>query len=526
MIPQQEQLCAEALRRRERLRIEAWRLIEIRESFESWCRASLPEGLEPAKHQLLIIETLQKLVNGKLHLSNGQIARRLLIMLPPGSAKSTYTSWLFPPWFLNLRKGLCILACSYSYDLVESFGRRCRNTIELLGRLLGYTLKSDSKAAGVWETTNDGRYFCAGVNAGIAGHRADLGLIDDPIGTEEQAQSKLFRDKLWEWYHSDFVPRLKPNAYRVLICNRRHEDDLAGRLLNPKQLGNEAEDWYVLSIPMEAEAGDVLGRTIGERLWPEWFNQKMVDDAKKNPRVFAGLYQQHPTPESGDFFKREWVEPFGYNGPDDMPKNLRMYTVSDHTTSKARGANKTCYMNFGVDEDNHIWIHPDLFWQQCSPLEAVEAMFAMVTRRHPIKWRAEKGHISQSLEPLINKTMQERGVYFMLEQVTPAKSKGDRCRSIAGRFQQGMVHLPLYAPWFSDALYEMMSFTGSGDDKSDDLCDCLGHIGMMVDTMLHATPIKVEQPQPLQVAFVPTMGWMKESARRLEHSAHEKWDGR
>lgn len=507
---------------KQQLATELLRRIAISESFEQWCLASLPEGQTPAKHHLLIINTLDTLVKGKLKLPNGTTARRLMIMLPPGSAKSTYTSWLFPPWFLNLHKGLCILACSYSYDLVESFGRRCRNTIELLGRLLGYSLKADSKAAGVWETTNDGRYFCAGVNAGIAGHRADLGLIDDPIGTEEQAQSKLFRDKLWEWYHSDFVPRLKPNAYRVLICNRRHEDDLAGRLLNPKQTGNEVDDWFVLSIPMEAEQNDVLGRAQGALLWPEWFTEKMLHDAKKNPRVWAGLYQQHPTPEDGDFFRRDWI--VGYTSPNDLPNNLRYYTVSDHTTSRARGANKTCYTTFGVDEDEHIWIHPDIFWQQCTPLEAVEAMFNIVQRRKPIKWRAEKGHISQSLEPLINKMMQEKGIYFMLEQVTPVKSKADRCRSIAGRMQQKMVHFPTFAPWFPDALFEMMAFTGSGDDKSDDFCDTLGHLGMMVDTMQHATPKKEEQPEPLDIPFVPTMGWMKQSDLRQRHAEKTRFN--
>ena len=99
--------------------LELQRRLEIRDSFEAWCRANLPEGQAPAEHHLLIIHTLEKLVKDQLLLPNGTVAKRLIIMLPPGAAKSTYTSWLFPPWFLNLKKGLTILAASYAYDPVS-----------------------------------------------------------------------------------------------------------------------------------------------------------------------------------------------------------------------------------------------------------------------------------------------------------------------------------------------------------------------------------------------------------------------
>ena len=502
-IPTQQQYdqAAEFLRRK-----------EMRMSFEKWCRSNLPEGQSPAAHHLVIIKALDDLVKDKLLLPNGQIAKRLIIMLPPGAAKSTYTSWLFPPWFLNRAKHLTILSTSYSIDLVESFGRRCRNLIEQVGHFLGYTLKHDSKAAGQWETTNEGRYFCAGVNAGIAGHRADLGLIDDPIGDEMTADSKLFRDRLWSWYHNDFVPRLKPHAWRILICNRRHEDDLVGRLLDQKFPANEANDWCVLSIPMEARENDILGRKPGERLWPEWFTEKQVSDAKKTPRTWAGLYQQNPSPESGDFFNREWV--MEYDSPDKLPKNLNIYCVSDHAVSEDRSANKSCLGAFGLDMDYNIWVLPDMFWKKASPLDAVNAMFTLVKRLRPIDWTAEKGHISKSLRPLIELKMREEACFFVLNEVQPTGSKRARCGPIAGMMQQHRVFFPSFADWYPDALFEMMSFTGNGDDKSDDFCDMLGHIGMKVNKLIRPSAVHQQQDQPVNVGFTPTYKWLKESSRR------------
>lgn len=84
---------------------------------------------------------------------------------------------------------------------------------------------------------------------------------------------------------------------------RWHEDDLAGRILNSEKGG----DWTVISLPAEAEAGDQLGRGIGEALCPERFDLDALADIKTTMgRSYWALYQQAPQPQSGEFFKREW----------------------------------------------------------------------------------------------------------------------------------------------------------------------------------------------------------------------------
>jgi predicted phage terminase large subunit-like protein len=497
---------------------ELQRRLEIRRSLLAWAKCAFPETT-PALHHRVLISALEDVIEKRCH--------RLIVMMPPGSAKSTYTSKLLPPAFLARRPKECILACSYSYDLAESFGKWCKNAVERFSLELGYALKEDSKASGAWSTDKGGDFFCAGVNSGIAGRRADLGLIDDPIGSELEASSLLFRNRLWEWYKSDFLPRLKPDAALILICNRRHEDDLVGRLLDPKINPEGYADWRVLSFPMEATENDVLGRKPGERLWPEWYTEKMVAEAKQNPSTWSKLYQQKPTPESGDFFKREWIDGgIGEDGREykkrtyalaELPKDMPVYVVSDHTTSKARGANKSCFLAFSVDHLQNVYILSRIFWDKVTPGDAVEAMIAMVRDLKPVKWRAEKGHISDALWPLIVKRMEETGVFFPLDQVTPKKGKRDRCGSIAGRMQQGKVFFPAFASWWNEALFEMMSFTGSGDDKADDFCDCLGHIGMMLDEVYGGAKPSLPEAQPVNCDPKPfTLRTLKESADRLK----------
>ena len=58
---------------------------------EAWARY---KGFEPAAHHLLIMRELEAFVFGNEF-------DVLLLHMPPGSAKSTYISALFPPWYFS-----------------------------------------------------------------------------------------------------------------------------------------------------------------------------------------------------------------------------------------------------------------------------------------------------------------------------------------------------------------------------------------------------------------------------------------
>ena len=56
----------------------------VRRSLGEWAKLALaPQGLVPARHHRLIISELEGLASGRWD--------RLMLLLPPGSAKSTYT---------------------------------------------------------------------------------------------------------------------------------------------------------------------------------------------------------------------------------------------------------------------------------------------------------------------------------------------------------------------------------------------------------------------------------------------------
>ncbi len=138
-----------------------------------------------------------------------------MVFEPPGSAKSTYASVLFPPWFIARRKNRDVIGASHGADLAEDFSGRIIKVIKEHPGELGYEMVNESVK--LWKTTNGGVYRSAGAGGSITGRRADLFVIDDPIKGREDADSETIREKVWAWYRAEVITRLKPGARIVLI---------------------------------------------------------------------------------------------------------------------------------------------------------------------------------------------------------------------------------------------------------------------------------------------------------------------
>jgi predicted phage terminase large subunit-like protein len=433
----------------------------IRQSLTEFSRLA---GYEPAAHHQIIIRELEDIARGDND--------RLILTLPPGSAKSTFASILFPPWYLASHPTASLIAASHTLELAERWGRRVRNLIEEHSDTLGYKLRADNAAAGRWETTRGGEYYASGIGGSITGRRADLVLIDDPIRSREDADSKLIRDKQAEWFTYDLVTRLKPNAAIVLITTRWHEDDLAGRIL-----AEERDRWRVLNIPMEAESpNDPLGRPIGARLWPEWFTADMVEVAKRDPRLWSALYQGRPAPDEGSYFKREWLIDV-----ERMPErdSLRVYGGSDYAVT-ADGGDYTVHVVVGVDEDHNLYLL-DLWRRQAAADVWVETYCDLVRKWRPMAWAEETGQIKGGVGPFLLKRARERSAYTAREQFPTRHDKAVRAQSIRGRMAMQGLRIKRDAPFRGDLIDELLRFpVGVHDDQAD----ALGLVGQLLDKML------------------------------------------
>lgn len=453
----------------------------IRRDLTEWGRY---KGYEPARHHRLICREIDDFLN-----SDDEV---LLLFAPPGSAKSTWVSVLFPSHYLARFPKNSILAATHSVEFAQRWGRRVRNDIALDSNVLGIELAPDSQASDRWALTSGGEYYGVGAGVGISGFRADLGLGDDFFGNREDAYSETVRKKRWDWYIDDFSARLKPNAKRILMNTRWHEEDVAGRVLD--QITRGIIKGRVISMPAIAEQNDVLGRKPGDYLWddPGGYDYGAFLRARQretSPMMWAALYQQRPAPEEGDYFKAAWLKPYVTAPAKDT---LAIYGASDYAVT-ADGGDYTVHVVVGVDPDGHMYLL-DLWRKQASSDEWVEAFCALVRQWKPREWAEEQGQIRAGVGPFLERMQRERQAYVYRREFPTRADKAVRAQSIRGRMAIDGLYVQQSAAWLSVLRSELLSFPAG---RHDDIVDALGLIGQLLDTISvgNQPEPKAEKPQ-------------------------------
>lgn len=410
---------------------------------------------------------------------------RLMLFMPPGSAKSTYGSVVVPSYAMGKRPGYRVIAASYGDDLARKMGRRTRSVVKqrAFQSLFGATLSKDVSAANEWTLDNGSEYMSGGILSGITGNRANLVVIDDPIKGRRDADSEAVRKSTLDAYEDDLKTRLLPGGSVLLIQTRWHEGDLAGSILPENYAGEsgiihcrDGQDWEVICLPALAERlDDPLGRKPGEYLWPEWFDRKHWAQFERNPRTWSALYQQRPAADTGDYFKREWIRTVTTLPP---RSSLNIYGASDYAVT-SDGGDYTVHVIIGIDPDGRIYLL-DLWRGQTSSDQWIESFCDLVLKWKPIGWAEETGQIKSGVGPFLEKRQRERKAYVYREAFPTRGDKAVRAQSIRGRIALDGLYVAADAPFLAEFIRELMSFpVGVHDDQ----VDALGLAGQLLDKM-------------------------------------------
>jgi predicted phage terminase large subunit-like protein len=480
----------------------------------------------PAAHHQLLIEKLEAVARGEI--------RRLMVFMPPGSAKSTYASVVFPAWIMGRHPGRSIGVATYATDLAQRVGRKVRAIVRqgAFAEAFGAALAPGEAAAGRWALTTGGQFLGAGMLAGWTGNRLDGLIIDDPVKNREEADSATQQRKTRAEFDDSLKSRLKPKGFVVLIQTRWNEADLAGSILPEGWAGQSGAiacrdglTWEVLSIPAEAEAGDPLGRPVGEMLWPEWFGRDpdFWTSARANARTWTALYQQRPQPETGTYFLKAWFDggeaegrvfPSARYAPHQLPAALRLYGASDFAVSEGRG-DFTVHRVWGVDGAGDIWLLPGGYRAQATTARWIEALIDLMERHRPAFWLGEAGVIQKAVEPALLRRMKERGVACRLHWLPSIHGKTARARGVQGRAAMGKVRVP-EGPEGDAVLDELIRFPAG---RHDDEVDAFGLIGRALDLTHGATASASAPDGPVRGPGEITLD---EALRRQEQGGRER----
>lgn len=397
--------------------------------------------------------------------------KRLMVFMPPRHGKSEVTSKKFPAWFLGRNPDLEVIMSSYAADLAYDFSRIARDTLQEWGpKLWGVDVAEGNSGVTRWGIHGTrGGFTAAGVGGPITGRGASLAIIDDPFKNWEEAQSKVIRDKVWEWYRSTLRTRLAPGGAIVLVMTRWHDDDLAGRLLAAAASG-EGEEWEVISLPAMAEENDPLGRDLDEVLWPERFPPQEYELMKKavGSHIWVALYQQRPSPADGGILKRGWWK--FYKVP--VEKFDEVLQSWDCTFKDADSS------DFVVGQ---VWgrAGPDKYL-----LDQVRARMDLPTTLMAIRTMTAKW--PQAHAKLVEDKANGPAVIQMLQRevagliaVNPEGGKIVRASAVSPHIEAGNVFLPdpSIAPWIHDFIEESAAFpNGAHDDQVDAMTQALNRM--------------------------------------------------
>lgn len=440
----------------------------IRRDFLAWCEFVLaPQGQRPAAHHQLIIRELQAVADGQ--------TQRLMMFLPPGSAKSTYTSLLFPAWLMARQPGVPIIAASHTASLAESFSRRVQNLVREHTLRLGFGLASES--AELWTSTNGGQYRAAGVGGAVTGFRAGVALCDDLVKSRADADSATYRERAWEWFNADLKTRLKPGSPIVVIGTRWHQDDIYGRLLEVDPAG-----WRVLKIPAIAtDPDDPLGRSIGEPLWSDdtyGYGAALLRAHADYERAgamrdWSSLYQQDPRPAEGALFRTERLEVI-----DAAPAGGTLVRAWDLAATKQVGTRDpdwTVGLKLQRTPQGAYVIH-DVVRLRGGPDEVEAAIVATASqdgRGVTISLPQDPGQAGKAQAQYLTRKL----AGFTVKVTPETGDKATRAGPVASQVNVGNVKL-LRGSWNRPFLDELAGFpSASKDDQVDALSRAFGMVG-------------------------------------------------
>lgn len=273
-------------------------------------------------------------------------AQRLLVNIPPRSAKSMIVSVFAPAWAWTRWPWLKIRCLSgnprvtndnsrFSRDLIASEWYQ-ETFIATLPEEKRWQVRDDTDAIGLFSTTMRGERRSSTWLQKITGEGSDVIIADDPHDVEE-AQSEKQRTavtKKWDSTIGNRVNDVQRCAF-IGIMQRVHQDDWTGHVLKQGK-------WQHVCFPMEFDPKRRCHIKIGDfeftdprtepgaLLQPERFPESFLAEEKirLGSYGYAGQHQQLPAPDDGGQFQwkywRFW-KPDGVKSEEAWPRPERCY---------------------------------------------------------------------------------------------------------------------------------------------------------------------------------------------------------
>lgn len=395
-----------------------------------------PNYVTPA-HLKPLTDVLERISNGE--------SLQVVCSSPPRGGKTeillSSLSWLLhrhPDWELGY--------ASYNATQARSKSRRGLQMAERSGLRLATHAVTD------WRTPHGGGVIARGVGEGVTGQGLDVTFVDDPHKDRAEAESKLKRDRVWDWFNDALYTRRNPSSAKAkrpqsVIVNaaRWHPDDLIGRLI-----ARPEKDWIHINIPAVTD--------WGQSYWPEvWPIDKLRKiESQLGAYSWASLYQGSPRPRGGAIFG----DPYTWTL---LPKVYREGLGLDLAYSERTSADYSVIVVMLIDPDGFCYIVDVVRVQKRAP------DFIEIIKKHKERWPRARARWYAAGPEIGFKDFIDSKLGW-LEIIQATADKFIRAQPVAAAWNAQRVFVPAeseHYPWVQLFLDELLNFTGVEDTHDD-----------------------------------------------------------
>lgn len=341
---------------------------------------------------------------------------------------------------------------TYAADLAHKKSAKARRYARESGVRFGET-----NTQAEWRTVEDGGLLATGIGGPLTGQRVDGKLIlDDPIKNREEAESRVMRDKAWDWITDVGLTRMHPGASAILNMTRWHPDDPAGRAIEA--------GWVHVCVPAvrdgvwdPAEKRFISGESINAAKWSlDFWSDKR---RRVGEYTWASLYQGEPRRRGGSVF--------------DPPTTCLLRDVPPmgrHSRGIDLAYSAKTYSNYSVtltlrQYDSRIYV-VDVVRRQA---RAEDFLLTLKAHQSMVPGAVPRWYCSGT-EQGVASLLGSHGVAVDARNATADKFV--RAQPAALAWNAGEIIVPTDAPWSAEFVDEVRNFTGVGD-KEDDQVDAL-----------------------------------------------------
>jgi len=336
--------------------------------------------------------------------------------------------------------------------------------------------------------------------------RPQFAFIDDTVGSEVDAASKVILEKIESTIESDIRGGLSSSGYfMVVIGTPYNKNDPVYRRVEEG-----------LMVPVVFPRGNVMptddiDKEDFESVWPDRHTYKVCRldyrDAKKasengNSYKMRKLTQEHYLIIAGKEDRLVQNDEIQWYSRAQLEKSLggyNLYATTDFTASNTRKGDLSCSIMWALSSNGTLFIL-DISLKAMGIEEQFEPLFDMVQRYHAMTTRTisvgvEINGQQQINLPLLKKLMREKNIYFTFAKQIgkPYGSEGINRQGGGDKHQHFMRFHPLMqrkkiflpeelkdTPDMKELLSEISYISYSGiSSKFDDGIDCLSMIALM-----------------------------------------------